>query len=55
LFLRQFTCASVGDKKNSDNIKMHGMYVKKMLKKHLFCSIPANDQRLLLHGASAET
>ena len=28
LFVRQFTCASVGGKKNFDNIKMHGMYVK---------------------------
>jgi hypothetical protein len=28
LFLRQFTCASVGELKNFDNIKMHGMYVK---------------------------
>jgi hypothetical protein len=26
LFLRQFTCASVGEK-NFDNIKMQGMYV----------------------------
>jgi len=29
LLLRQFTCASVGKKKNFDNIKMHGVYVKK--------------------------
>jgi hypothetical protein len=28
LFLRQFTCASVGELKNFDNIKMHGMYLK---------------------------
>jgi len=28
LFLRQFTCAAVGEE-NFDNIKMHGMYVKK--------------------------
>jgi hypothetical protein len=29
LFLRQFTCASVGELNNFDNIKIHGMYVKK--------------------------
>jgi hypothetical protein len=29
--LRQFTCASVGEYKNFDDIKMHGMYVKKMV------------------------
>jgi hypothetical protein len=26
--LRQFTCVSLGEKKNFDNIKMHSMYVK---------------------------
>ena len=30
LFLGQLTCASVGEKKNFDNIKMHGMYVEKL-------------------------
>jgi len=28
LLLGQFACASVDEKKNFDNVKMHGMYVK---------------------------
>jgi len=32
LILRQFTCASFGEYKNFDNVKMHGMYVKKKRK-----------------------
>jgi hypothetical protein len=34
--IRQSTCALVGELKNFDNIKMHGMYVKITEKQYLF-------------------
>jgi len=47
LLLKQFICASVGEQKSVDNIKMHGMYVNIPTK---YC-LPVNKHK---HGDCAQ-